>query len=100
MKRFLGEGYELVGKQEKFCQADGAWTPKELPTCVRKYIFYKVLYKRSDLIFSIITMIFKLIKIYQSMVLYVYVLISQSVKEQVKNFLFANELYILILQNL
>jgi len=31
-----GEGYELVGKQERFCQADGAWTPKELPTCVCK----------------------------------------------------------------
>jgi len=29
-----GEGFELVGKQEKFCQADGSWSPKELPTCV------------------------------------------------------------------
>ncbi|CAH1957213.1 unnamed protein product [Acanthoscelides obtectus] len=28
------EGYELVGKNERFCQADGTWTPKELPTCV------------------------------------------------------------------
>uniref|UniRef100_A0A336MJH4 CSON000867 protein n=1 Tax=Culicoides sonorensis TaxID=179676 RepID=A0A336MJH4_CULSO len=28
------EGFELVGKQDKICQADGAWTPKELPTCV------------------------------------------------------------------
>lgn len=34
--KYLGEGYELVGKQEKYCQADGAWSPKELPTCVRK----------------------------------------------------------------
>ncbi|XP_055372262.1 uncharacterized protein LOC129606153 isoform X4 [Condylostylus longicornis] len=29
-----GEGYELVGKQDRYCQADGNWTPKELPTCV------------------------------------------------------------------
>ncbi|XP_021700723.1 sushi, von Willebrand factor type A, EGF and pentraxin domain-containing protein 1 [Aedes aegypti] len=29
-----GEGYELVGKAERYCQADGSWTPKELPTCV------------------------------------------------------------------
>lgn len=29
-----GEGYELVGKQERFCQTEGAWAPKELPTCV------------------------------------------------------------------
>ncbi|XP_044746690.1 complement factor H isoform X3 [Coccinella septempunctata] len=28
------ENYELVGKSERFCQADGTWTPKELPTCV------------------------------------------------------------------
>ncbi|XP_074036911.1 hig-anchoring scaffold protein isoform X1 [Leptinotarsa decemlineata] len=28
------EGYELVGKNERFCQADGTWSPKELPTCV------------------------------------------------------------------
>lgn len=28
------DGYELVGKTERFCQADGSWTPKELPTCV------------------------------------------------------------------
>ncbi|XP_057654269.1 sushi, von Willebrand factor type A, EGF and pentraxin domain-containing protein 1 isoform X11 [Diorhabda carinulata] len=28
------EGYELVGKNERYCQADGAWNPKELPTCV------------------------------------------------------------------
>lgn len=33
---FAGEGYELVGKSEKYCQADGAWSPKELPTCVCK----------------------------------------------------------------
>lgn len=31
-----GEGYELVGKQAADCQADGAWSPKELPTCVCK----------------------------------------------------------------
>ncbi|EAA12905.5 AGAP007761-PA [Anopheles gambiae str. PEST] len=29
-----GEGYELVGRAERYCQADGSWTPKELPTCV------------------------------------------------------------------
>ncbi|KAK9874005.1 hypothetical protein WA026_002356 [Henosepilachna vigintioctopunctata] len=28
------ENYELVGKNERFCQADGTWTLKELPTCV------------------------------------------------------------------
>ncbi|KAJ8923976.1 hypothetical protein NQ315_006752 [Exocentrus adspersus] len=28
------EGYELVGKNERYCQADGIWTPKDLPTCV------------------------------------------------------------------
>lgn len=33
-----GEGYELVGKLERFCQADGAWSPKELPSCVCKYL--------------------------------------------------------------
>lgn len=32
------EGYELVGKSERFCQATGDWSPKELPTCVRKYL--------------------------------------------------------------
>lgn len=31
-----GEGYELVGKSERFCQATGDWFPKELPNCVRK----------------------------------------------------------------
>lgn len=30
------EGYELVGKSDRFCQATGDWSPKELPTCVRK----------------------------------------------------------------
>lgn len=30
------EGYELVGKSERFCQATGDWAPKE-QTCVRKY---------------------------------------------------------------
>ncbi|XP_017849130.1 uncharacterized protein LOC108604254 isoform X1 [Drosophila busckii] len=29
-----GNGYELVGKYERYCQSDGSWTPKELPTCV------------------------------------------------------------------
>ncbi|KAJ0171288.1 hypothetical protein K1T71_012838 [Dendrolimus kikuchii] len=29
-----GQGFELVGKAERYCQADGAWSPKELPTCV------------------------------------------------------------------
>ncbi|XP_060533491.1 sushi, von Willebrand factor type A, EGF and pentraxin domain-containing protein 1 isoform X2 [Cylas formicarius] len=28
------EGYELVGRTERYCQADGTWTPKEVPTCV------------------------------------------------------------------
>lgn len=31
-----GQGFELVGKAERYCQSDGAWAPKELPTCVRK----------------------------------------------------------------
>lgn len=30
------DGYELVGRNERFCQADGTWSPKDLPTCVRK----------------------------------------------------------------
>ncbi|XP_055302678.1 protein lev-9 isoform X3 [Sitodiplosis mosellana] len=30
-----GEGYELVGKSERFCQATGDWSPKEMPTCVQ-----------------------------------------------------------------
>ncbi|KAM3956627.1 LOW QUALITY PROTEIN: hig-anchoring scaffold protein, partial [Aphomia sociella] len=29
-----GQGFELVGKAERYCQADGVWAPKELPTCV------------------------------------------------------------------
>lgn len=29
------EGYELVGKAEKLCLADGTWIPKELPQCVQ-----------------------------------------------------------------
>ncbi|KAL0811803.1 hypothetical protein ABMA28_009231 [Loxostege sticticalis] len=29
-----GQGFELVGKAERYCQSDGAWAPKELPTCV------------------------------------------------------------------
>ncbi|XP_026477208.1 CUB and sushi domain-containing protein 1-like [Ctenocephalides felis] len=28
------EGFELVGKEERFCQADGSWAPKDLPMCV------------------------------------------------------------------
>lgn len=32
-----GSGYEIVGKAERYCQADGSWVPKELPTCVCKY---------------------------------------------------------------
>ncbi|XP_028899392.1 uncharacterized protein LOC105217452 isoform X1 [Zeugodacus cucurbitae] len=29
-----GNTYELVGKHERYCQSDGSWVPKELPTCV------------------------------------------------------------------
>ncbi|XP_018896895.2 sushi, von Willebrand factor type A, EGF and pentraxin domain-containing protein 1 isoform X2 [Bemisia tabaci] len=28
------EGFELVGRQDTICQADGTWFPRELPTCV------------------------------------------------------------------
>ncbi|KAL0277452.1 UNVERIFIED_CONTAM: hypothetical protein PYX00_004721 [Menopon gallinae] len=28
------EGYELVGRAERYCQADGTWSPRELPSCV------------------------------------------------------------------
>ncbi|XP_075238075.1 hig-anchoring scaffold protein isoform X6 [Lycorma delicatula] len=28
------DGFELVGRSERFCQADGTWSPKELPACV------------------------------------------------------------------
>ena len=27
-------GFELVGKDTRYCQSDGTWTPSELPTCV------------------------------------------------------------------
>lgn len=37
MTYHCGDGYELVGKLERFCQADGSWTPKELPSCVCEY---------------------------------------------------------------
>ncbi len=29
-------GYELVGRQHRYCQADGSWSPRILPECVRK----------------------------------------------------------------
>ena len=28
------DGFELVGKDTRYCQSDGTWTPSELPTCV------------------------------------------------------------------
>ncbi|XP_063237081.1 sushi, von Willebrand factor type A, EGF and pentraxin domain-containing protein 1 isoform X2 [Bacillus rossius redtenbacheri] len=28
------DGFEVVGRQERYCQADGSWSPKELPSCV------------------------------------------------------------------
>ncbi|KAK7866166.1 hypothetical protein R5R35_001392 [Gryllus longicercus] len=28
------DGFELTGRGERFCQADGTWSPKELPACV------------------------------------------------------------------
>ncbi|XP_049790095.1 sushi, von Willebrand factor type A, EGF and pentraxin domain-containing protein 1-like [Schistocerca nitens] len=28
------EGFELVGRPDRFCQADGTWSPRELPACV------------------------------------------------------------------
>ena len=31
-------GYELVGRQHRYCQADGSWSPRILPECVRKYL--------------------------------------------------------------
>ena len=34
------DGYELVGRAERVCQADGTWAPKDLPTCVRKLIHF------------------------------------------------------------
>ncbi len=30
-------GYELDGRQHRYCQADGSWSPRILPECVRKY---------------------------------------------------------------
>lgn len=32
------DGFELVGRNERTCQADGTWLPKELPACVRKLL--------------------------------------------------------------
>ncbi|GLH01645.1 CSON007528 protein, partial [Gryllus bimaculatus] len=29
------DGFELTGRGERFCQADGTWSPKELPACVQ-----------------------------------------------------------------
>ena len=29
-------GYELDGRQHRYCQADGSWSPRLLPECVRK----------------------------------------------------------------
>ena len=26
-----------MGRAERTCQADGTWSPKDLPTCVRKW---------------------------------------------------------------
>ena len=33
-------GYELVGRQHRYCQADGSWSPRILPECVRKLKYY------------------------------------------------------------
>ena len=30
-------GYELDGRQHRYCQADGSWSPRILPQCVRKF---------------------------------------------------------------
>lgn len=30
-------GFDLVGRANRYCQADGTWTPSELPICVRKF---------------------------------------------------------------
>ena len=29
-------GFDLIGRANRYCQADGTWTPVELPVCVRK----------------------------------------------------------------
>ena len=34
-------GFDLVGRANRYCQADGTWTPQELPICVRKSIGVK-----------------------------------------------------------
>ena len=34
MKYQCVPGFELVGKDTRYCQSDGTWTPSELPTCV------------------------------------------------------------------
>lgn len=28
----------MVNRDEKICQADGLWSPKELPSCIRKFL--------------------------------------------------------------
>lgn len=42
------DGFELVGRPDRHCQADGTWSPKELPACVRKLHarFFIQLYER------------------------------------------------------
>ena len=37
------DGFELVGRNERYCQADGTWTPKDLPACVRKLLTIHIL---------------------------------------------------------
>ena len=33
-------GYELDGRQHRYCQADGSWSPRLLPECVRKGLLF------------------------------------------------------------
>jgi len=36
-------GFELIGQAAHYCQSDGTWTPRDLPTCVRKcYTIYRL----------------------------------------------------------
>ena len=43
---YCAPGFDLVGRANRYCQADGTWTPSELPICVRKFLFTCISIKR------------------------------------------------------
>ena len=41
-------GYELVGRQHRYCQADGSWSPRILPACKRKTAYNSDIVQQQD----------------------------------------------------